>query len=520
MFFVPLYLELLRSRPQLMFWFAALTQAFIWLVVPAVFYFAPPGDLAQLLAIGRELRLASGVGPPLAYWLGEIAFRIAGLFGVYLLSQLCVVVTYWCVFALGRAVLGPAHAAIAVLLMIGIALLTVPTPDFGPAILAMALWAVTLLHYWQAVVQGNKRSWYVAGAAAALIFLTTDAALILVGTLAAFTVLTERGRAALQSTEPWIVAVALVFFLFLHLLWLEGIADGLVPILQTLRRTASGSDNTVAWLRILIALALAHAGLAILVVLAVGWPRSRATPAPPLQRQPVDAFAGTFVKVVAVVPALLATVIAVMIERPAPIGGAAPLVVLSGLAVVMAAGDSIALYHQRVLGFAWTGLLLVPALFVPLLIFLLPWAAATDLKVAQPARAMGRFFAENFERRTGQPLAIVTGDPRTAALIALAAPSRPSVLFDAAPERSPWVTADDIRTRGAIVVWLAADTTPTPPPDIKAHFPDLVPEVPRTFDRPVQGRMPPLRIGWAVIRPGSVAAAPAPAAPTAAAASR
>ena len=511
MFFVPLYLELLRSRPQLLFWFAALAQAFIWLVVPALFYFAPPGDLAQLLAIGHEFRLASGVGPPLAYWLGEIAFRLAGLFGVYLLSQVCVVVTYWCVFALGRALFGPAHAVVAVLLMIGIAILTVPTPDFGPAILTMALWAVTLLHYWQALVQGNKRSWYVAGAAAALIFLTNDAALILLGTLAAFTVLTERGRAALQSTEPWIVAVALAFFLFLNLLWLEGIADGPVRILQTLRRAASAGDNTAAWLRILIALALAHAGLVILVVLAVGWPRSRAAPTPPLQRQPVEAFAKTFVTVLAVMPALLATVIAVMIGRPAPIGGTAPLVVLSGLAVVMAAGDSIALHHQRVLGFAWSGLLLVPAAFVPLLILLLPWAAAMDLKVAQPARAMGRFFAESFERRTGQPLAIVTGDAHTAALIALAAPSRPSVLFDAEPERSPWVTTEDIRAKGAIVVWFAADTTPTPPPDIKAYFPDIVPEVPRVFDRPVQGRMPPLRIGWAVIRPGSVAAAPAPA---------
>jgi 4-amino-4-deoxy-L-arabinose transferase-like glycosyltransferase len=508
MFFVPLYLELLRSRPQLLFWFAALTQAFIWLVVPAVFYFAPPADLAQLLAVGHEFRLASGVGPPLAYWLGAIVFRIAGLFGVYLLSQICVVVTYWCVFALGRALFGPAHAAVAVLLMIGIALLTVPTPDFGPAILTMALWAVTLLHYWRAVVQGNKRSWYVAGAAAALIFLTSDAALILLGTLVAFTLLSERARAALQSTEPWIVAVALVFFLFLHVLWLEGIADGVLPILQTLRRAATAGDNTVAWLRTLIALVLAHAGLAILVVLALGWPRRRATPTPPVQRQPIDAFAATFIKVLAIVPALLATVIAVLIGRPTPIGGAAPLVVLSGLVVVMAAGDSIALYHQRVLGFAWAGLLLVPAAFVPLLIVLLPWAAGTELKIAQPARAMGRFFAESFERRTGQPLAIVTGDPRTAALIAVAAPSRPSILFDAAPERSPWVTADDIRSKGAVVVWLAADTTPTPPPDIKAYFPDLVPEVPHTFDRPVQGRMAPLRIGWAVIRPGSVAAAP------------
>src|SRR5690348_11933781 len=200
MFFVPLYLELLRSRPQLLFWFAALAQAFIWLVVPAAFFFAPPGDLAQLLAIGHEFRLASGVGPPLAYWLGEIVFRIAGLFGVYLLSQICVVVAYWCVFTLGRGLLGPAHAVIAVLLMIGIALLTVPTPDFSPAILTMALWAVTLLHYWRAVVEGNKRSWYVAGAAAALIFVSSDAALILMGTLVAFTLLrSEEHTSELQS---------------------------------------------------------------------------------------------------------------------------------------------------------------------------------------------------------------------------------------------------------------------------------------------------------------------------------
>ena len=81
---------------------------------------------------------------------------LAGLFGVYALSQICVVATYWCVFALGRAIVGPAHAAIAVLLMVGISLFTVPTPDFGPPILAMALWAVVLLHYWQAVMQGRR----------------------------------------------------------------------------------------------------------------------------------------------------------------------------------------------------------------------------------------------------------------------------------------------------------------------------------------------------------------------------
>ena len=506
MFYVPLYIELLRSRPNLLFWFAALGQAAVWILAPTLFYFAPPGDLAQLLAIGHEFRFDSGVGPPLAYWLAEIAFRIAGLFGVYVLAQICVVTTYWCVFTFGRAIFGPAHAVLAVLLMVGISLLTVPSPDFGPPILAMALWALVLSHYWQAV-GGRKQSWYVLGAAAALLLLTTDAALILLGTLAAFTALTERGRSAFEATEPWVVAIALTPFLFVHLLWLQGIGDNPASLLGRLRLAVAAVDNTISWLRLLTALALAHVGLAILAVLASGWPRAHAMPSPPLTRREVDAFAKTYVTVFLLVPALLATVIAVVIGRSVPIGGAAPLVVLSGLAVVMAAGSGIALYHQRVLSFAWAGLLLVPAAFIPLLILVLPWAAGTDLKIAQPAKAMGRFFADSFERRTGQPLAIVTGDPRTAALVALDAPSRPSVFFDSDPKRSPWITADDIRKKGAVVVWLAADTTPTPPPDIAAYFPDLVPEVPRAFDRPVRGRMPLLRIGWGVIRPGSVAPA-------------
>ena len=512
MFFVPIYVEAIRARPVLIFWAAALAQAVVWVLVPMVFYSAPPEDLAQLLAVGHEFRFDAGVGPPLAYWLAEIAFRIAGLFGVYVLAQICVVTTYWCVFKLGCAIVGPSHAAMAVLLMVGIALFTIPSPDFGPPILTTALWAVVLRQYWQAAIQGRKRSWYALGCAAALLLLSSAAALLLLGALVVFTAVTARGRKALEGNEPWIVGIALAGFLFLHLIWLQGMwlepLDGtLKPLVERLRDAASARQNTSGWLRLLAALALAHAGLAILFVLAVGWPRGGAAPTPPIARAHADPFAVTFVKVFAFVPALLATICAVVIGQRLPIGGGAPLVILSGLGVVLAAGESIALYHQRILGFAWSGLLLVPALFVPLLIVLLPWTIGTDLKIAQPANAMGEFFAENFQRRTGQKLAIVTGDPRTAALVAIAAPSRPSVFSDADPSRTPWVTADDIRKKGAVVVWLAADTSPTPPPDIKIYFPDLVPEVPRTFDRPVQGRLPLLRVGWGVIRPGTVAPA-------------
>jgi hypothetical protein len=120
---------------------------------------------------------------------------------------------------------------------------------------------------------------------------------------------------------------------------------------------------------------------------------------------------------------------------------------------------------------------------------------------------MGQFFGETFQRRTGQKLAIVAGDPAIAALVALAAKSRPSLFLDATPERTPWVSGDDIKRKGAIVFWHAADTAGAPPPDIKKNFPDLVPEVPRAFERPVQGILPLMRIGWGMIRPQGETAA-------------
>src|SRR2546423_13849199 len=85
MFHVSLILEALRARPVLMFWVAALAQATLWTLVPALFYTAPPGEVPLILAIGHEWSLGSPYGPPLAYWLAEAAFTLGGVLGVFVL---------------------------------------------------------------------------------------------------------------------------------------------------------------------------------------------------------------------------------------------------------------------------------------------------------------------------------------------------------------------------------------------------------------------------------------------------
>ncbi|MPZ37303.1 MAG: hypothetical protein GEU95_04440 [Rhizobiales bacterium] len=502
MLYVSIFVEVLRSRPALAVWIAALAQAALWTLVPTLFYAGPPGDVPFVLAIGHEWQLGTYLGPPLAFWLAEGAFVLAGnsLLGVYLLSQICVVVTYWSVFALGRSIVGAQHAALAVLLMVGISSFTVPTPDFGPVMLTMALWALILLHYWRAVSEGKRGYWVALAVEIGFLFLTTYAGLLLLGVLALFTALNKHARAAMHSTDPWLASIVALIVLFPHLLWLVETGDGLMPRLMRLRTPESVIDNFNAWLRQIALILAAHAGLAVLVSAVIGWPWTKREPSPVIVREPVDAFARQFVVYFAAVPALAATIVAVLAGWPMPVGGIAPLVVLSGLAVVLLAGNGIELNYQHIVISAWFGLLLVPPLLAVIAVFAAPWLGV-DLNVNKPAPQIAQFFSESFQRRTGAPLAVVAGAPRTAALISLGSPSRPSLFLDATPERTPWVTFDDVRRKGAVIVWPTTDPTGAPPPEIKQRFPDIAPDVTRVFERLVAGRLPVLRYGWALIRP-------------------
>ena len=69
--------------------------------------------------------------------------------------------------------------------------------------------------------------------------------------------------------------------------------------------------------------------------------------------------------------------------------------VLSTLAVIVMASDRLRIVHQRAAQYAWAALLLAPPLVVALGVPLLPWLFPVELRVAQPAAEMARFFAEN-----------------------------------------------------------------------------------------------------------------------------
>ncbi len=449
--FTSLIVELIRARPRLMSWIVVLFQAALWLIVPLLIYRSPPGDLATALAYGREYQVGTDLGPPLAFWLADIAFRMAGnhIFGVYLLAQLCFIATFQALYLLARAIVGGQQAVIAILLTLTVTAFSSPGVEFGPLVLARPLWAMVLWHSWQVIGQGRRNAWFALSIEAGLLLLTTSAAIWLL-LPAGFALATARGRRALMSFDPLFALLVVAVLTLPYVVWLVRADASVLPPSPAMNDLGG---KALHWGELLGSLLLAMTGIAVLTVL--NWSR--------VVRKPEDA---------------------PIIFRP-PVG------------------DLLLLRRQQLLRKVWVFAIIAPALVAFATTLILPWFGGGEEPTSLPASDIGRFFGESFERRTNRPLQAVAGDPQLAALIALGA-TRPHLLLDATPQRTPWLTPAKFNELGGVVVWRAADTVGTPPDAIAKQFPGLAPEVPRAFERLVAGRQPLLRIGWAIVRPRPV----------------
>src|SRR6516225_3817620 len=220
--FTSLVIELIRARPRLVVWLVVLLQAALWLFMSMLLYRSPPNDLATMVAFGREYQVGTDLGPPLAFWLADIAFRAAGnhMFGVYLLAELCAVTTFWTLFLLARAIVGGQQAVLAVLLTMTVLAFSSPGLEFGPLVLARPLWALLLLHSWQLIGQRRGNAWFAWSIAAGLLLLTTPAAIGLLFLLVIFAVATAGGRNTLRALDPIYALVVVAVLALPYAIWL------------------------------------------------------------------------------------------------------------------------------------------------------------------------------------------------------------------------------------------------------------------------------------------------------------
>lgn len=259
--------------------------------------------------------------------------------------------------------------------------------------------------------------------------------------------------------------------------------------------------RAAAWLAALGLGVLGHAGLAGLLALLVVPRRGERDDAPTFARPTPDVTARRYAVTLAFAPAPAFALVGLAVGETPTFETLVPLFAFSGLAAVLLLGPAIAFHRHGLAGQALAVLTLAPAAVAVLTALALPYTRSQGADTNWPSADIARWFTEVYRIRTDQQLAIVAGDGWTGGTLVLASRDQPRLYLDADPARAPWITDDAVARAGVLAVWRVDGGNANPPPSLRARFPGMTVETPRSFEWAIAGRLPPIRIGWAVIPP-------------------
>jgi 4-amino-4-deoxy-L-arabinose transferase-like glycosyltransferase len=478
-------------------------QIVLWTVVPLLTHGTMPLDVVREgLAWGVEWQWGYHKHPPLATWLVDAAFRLLGDLGPYLLSQLAVATTYVFVFLLGRRLMGEAEAAIGTLLLVGVYYFSWPTPEFNHNVAQMPVWAACAYLFHRAVREDRLIVWLGLGAVAGAGLLVKYSTALLIAVMAFYLLGSRATRRRLLSPRPYAGAAVAALVVLPHLAWL--VRNDFAPFRYLEGRAAAGASplvtRVVEPLGFLLTQMADH--LPMLALLAIAGLIGRGALAPPSGPPVSTPEDRRFLVTMALGPALLAALAAL-------VGGfglrdmwGAPMFNLSGLLAVQILAGRLPRFDRRRFGLAVAALLVLTPLVYGLAATFGSTLTGRPRRIDWPDRAIASALEEAWHAGTGCPLRIVAGDSWLAGLVSVRASERPAVLLDGDPALAPWVTPERLSRNGALLVWRIEGNRTGIPPALARLGPAQV-HPPLTFAWPRAPRVPPLRIGWAVLAPSA-----------------
>jgi dolichyl-phosphate-mannose-protein mannosyltransferase len=472
----------------------------IWALLPALLSHNLQLDLAEDLALGKEWQLGYWKHPPLPWWLADLAYRAAGdVRAVYLLGPLCAAVCMYLVWLLGRDIIGGFQALIAVLALEGIHFFNFSVPKFAHDQMQLPFWALTGLFLYRALTRERLLDWLIAGAALALCFWSKYAAFALALSLALFLLLDARARRTLATPGPWLMALAFLVVLAPNLKWLTD--NGFLP----LRYVDARAKLATHWYDVIaypLQWTVSQLFFLLPAILMLALALFRTAPQPAADEE--HAFARRYVTMLALGPFAVTTLIAVVLGRlPVAMWGY-PLWSFAPLAALMWLGPVIepARLNRFAAGFAV--IFLAMPLAYTLTEGLEPLVRIRPKATEFPGLALAREVTRQWREKYATPLAYVGGGEFASNNVAVYSPDRPHVIVHADVNLSPWIDPEDLKRRGAVLVWEDGQVDAAALAQLRSRFPGLDVLQPIVLPRQTfveRDKMPPARIHVGFVPP-------------------
>jgi hypothetical protein len=469
----------------------------VWTILPALVSANLQLDLAEDLALGKEWQLGYWKHPPLPWWAADLLYRIVGdVHAVYVLGPLAAVVCLYAVWLTGRDIVGGFQALIAVAALEGVHYYNFSVVKFAHDQMQLPFWALTGLFLYRALTRGRIFDWLLAGAALALCFWSKYAAFALAGSLAIFLLADPVARRTLATPGPWLMALAFLVVIAPNLWWL--VDTGFLPLryVDARARLATHWHHVVTfplqWTASQLFFLLP--AIALMALAYAGGPRGAYAD----ERM---AFARRTITMLALGPFAVTTLVALVLGRlPVAMWGY-PLWSFAPLAVLLWLGP--VTDPARLKRFA--------AGFIALFIAMPVVYAAVELgepllrdrpKATQfPGRLLAETVTRAWREKFGTPLTYVGGGEFATNNVAVYSPDRPHVIVHADPGLSPWVDRDDLKKRGAVLVWEDGQADAATLARWQATYPNLELQPPLILPRQTLRPTRPARVYVAFVPP-------------------
>ena len=147
-----------------------ISHLFIWTLIPSITNHNLPLDTIEALAWGSNLDWGFNKHPPMSAFFVEIFYKIFGKsdWAYYLLSQLCVVFSFFIVWKLSKEFFEENFLSLlSVLLLEGIYFYNYTTPEFNVYITELPFWSLSIFFCWKALNTNLLRYWILFGTFAA-----------------------------------------------------------------------------------------------------------------------------------------------------------------------------------------------------------------------------------------------------------------------------------------------------------------------------------------------------------------
>ncbi len=471
----------------------------IWTALPALLSHNLQLDLVEDLALGREWQLGYWKHPPLPWWVADAVYRASGnVDAVYILGPLSAVACMYVVWLLGRDIVGGFQSLIAVLALEGIHFFNFSVPKFAHDQMQLPFWAMTGLFLYRALTHARARDWLLAGASLALCFWSKYAAFALAGSIALFLLFDPVARRSLRTPGPWLMALAFFVVIAPNLNWL--IESGFAP----LRYVDARAKLATHWYHVFtyplqwtLSQLFFIAPAIGLIALALAGARRVA----PTDEQ--TAFARRYLAMLALGPFLVTTAVALFAGRlPVamwgyPLWSFAPLAAIAWFRPVAEGAQA----RRFAAGFLVV-FLAMPLAYVA--VEALEPAVRDRPKATQfPGRQLADAVTKAWHAKFATPLPFVGGGEFATNNIAVYSPDRPRVIVHADPAISPWVDREELKRRGAVIVWEDGQLDAAAMAQLRLDYPGLAVQDPLTLPRQtfVGSHLHPARVHFAIVPP-------------------